>query len=383
VPYLALSLLFIFPSLGLVYKYFSFSGICVYAAAVFAGVYVFERRLSPFLLKIIPSRQAFWYMAATLALLGILFLAVFPVVNAPVPLRGSDRGEDLNIATQALLHGQYPFSVQTHLGNRITHFPGSLFLAAPFVLLGNGAYQNFFWLALFFVVAGMYLGDRRQALFLVWQVIVFCPAFLHDLVTGGDLIANGIYPLFFIFFLVRALKAGGSAFRGKPFCLAVLLGLAFSSRSHCLFLIPIVFSFLGQNFGFKTAFRSMTVACVSFLAVTLPFFLYDPAGFSPLYGQFNKLHQFHAAWPFFAPALLAIVILTALLLSLQHMPLDCRAFFRNCALVQVPLVLALVFAWALNDAGPHRLIHANYGLFFVFFGIVAFYPQNKLFDKHL
>lgn len=368
---IALSLLFILPSIGLVYKYFSFAGICVYAAAVVAGVYAFWKYLMPFLLKIITPRRALWCMGATLVGLGVLFFIVFPLVNADVPGHGSDRGEDLNIATQALLRGQFPFYVQTYLGNKITHSPGSLFLAIPFVLMGNGAYQNFFWLALFLVVAVMYLGDRRLALFIFWQIIIFSPAFMHDLVTGGDLISNGIYPLVFLFFLVRALKDSGSSLRWKPLCFAVLLGIGMSSRSNFLFLIPIVFSALAQNFGLKTAFRSVTVVCVSYLAVTLPFFLYDPAGFSPLYGQFSKLQQFHATWPLIAPAALLCVTLAAIFLSLQHMPVDCQALFRNCALIQVPLVLVLVLAWSINDPGKHKFIHSNYGLFFVFFGALA------------
>ena len=62
---------------------------------------------------------------------------------------GSDSDDALNLATRALLHGEYPYRIRTYLGSPATYLPGSLLLAVPFVLLGNAAYQDLFWLAAF------------------------------------------------------------------------------------------------------------------------------------------------------------------------------------------------------------------------------------------
>jgi hypothetical protein len=382
VTQLALSLVFIFPSLGIVYKYFSFPGTCLYSLTVITGVLVFSRRLAYLLQKKVSRRQACALMALTLVMLAVLFFALYPAVNTDIPGHGADRDEDLTIATSRLLSGQYPYYAKTYLGNSITHFPGSLFLAAPFVLLGNGAYQNFFWLALFLVVASIYFKDTRLALLLFWQIIIFSPQLTYELITGGDLISNSIYPLVFVFLLIKLLQNPDQPYGWMRVWAACAFGVSLSSRSTFLFLLPVLFSLLYQNFKFKQAFKWSGVVFVSYLAVTAPFYLYDPAGFSPLYGQLAKLSQFPNAPAFMAPAVLLLAVLVTGALSFQRMSLDLRVFFRNCCLTGVVLILPVVLASSL--AGDrHKLIFSTYGLNFLFFGVLAFSPFNKLFDKHL
>lgn len=50
-----------------------------------------------------------------------------------------------------LVRGHYPYHAVTYLGNEITHLPGSLLLALPFVLVWTSALQNLFWLPALFL----------------------------------------------------------------------------------------------------------------------------------------------------------------------------------------------------------------------------------------
>jgi hypothetical protein len=56
--------------------------------------------------------------------------------------------------------------------------PGALLLAVPFVLLGNSAHQNLFWLFAFLFSLNSYLKDRRLALLLLWVILALAPVVL-------------------------------------------------------------------------------------------------------------------------------------------------------------------------------------------------------------
>ncbi len=319
----------------------------------------------------ISQKKSFWLIVITFCFLIIIFHICYPIANSGIFGPGSDRDEDMNIATNALLHGRYPYYLKTYLGNNITHLPGSLFLSAPFVLLGNGAYQNFFWLLAFLIMLRFYLRDWRLALFLLWLLLILSPAILHEFVTGGDLVANSLYILIFIFLFVNALSKLHTRKWEKVLC-AILLGVCFSSRLNFLLLLPLIFSTLVQNVGWRITIKYVVLVGVVFVAVTLPFYLHDPRNFTPLYGQFLKIGNFDSIFPFASTFIILAGFIIAFLLSFQHMNSDCVVLFRNCAIVQVFLVLSPAILETISQGKP-EFSFLGFGFFFLFFGSVSFW----------
>jgi hypothetical protein len=269
------------PSAAKVERYGGAAGVVVYVAVLGAVVALAGRFDAIDWAASIPRRRANALMVATVLLLAIVFVAVYPRVTS-----GSDRDEALDLATRELLRGRFPYYARAFAtgalevpgaGNPISPMPGELLLAAPFVLLGSGAWQTFFWLAAFFSVAGAVLVSRGRALLALWSMLLLGPAALHEIATGGDLLANSLWVLV-LGALVVAASGGWSAVGA-----AVLFGVGISSRPHFALLVPIVFVTLGRRRGWGTASARCALAVGAFAAVTLPFCLHDPAAFSPLH----------------------------------------------------------------------------------------------------
>lgn len=78
-----------------------------------------------------------------------------------------------------------------------------LLFDTPFVLLGNSAYMNLFWLAIFLFVCREELRDARQALLLFWVVLALCPQVMQQVVTGGNHLANGLFTMVLLWWMTR------------------------------------------------------------------------------------------------------------------------------------------------------------------------------------
>ena len=335
------------------------------------------------------DRQILWLAGLTFGAIVVVFLMLYPVANSgrPDSGSGSDSDDALNVAVNELMHGRYPYYPTTYLDNPISPLPGAVLFAIPFVLLGSSAYQNIFWLLVFFMAMQAYLHGSRSVLLLLWVILLLSPIFWYALVTGSDYIANTLYVLLFSLWLIQvASRPRGGGFRA--FLLAGLLGIGLSSRANFLFLLPLMFAALATGAGLKTAVKLTAIAGLSFIVVTVPFYLFDPRGFSPLHTT-DELGRFDVVLPH---AGLIIPLLTAALaiaLAFFHaawpdcveasMPDRTRqsartddlaaAFLRNAALVLAfPVICGLV----LYCVGLHRLYFgfATFGIFFLFFGAV-------------
>ena len=147
-PYLSLfifSLLLSFPSAAVLQKLIGIAGVVIFPAVSFLVLLIGRRSIFS-KLSVKTEGRAYFLVAITLLILIIIFIVAYPIANSGAFGVGSDRDEALNIATTDLLNGRYPYYQKTYHNNPITPMPGSLFLAVPFVLAGNSAYQNFFWL---------------------------------------------------------------------------------------------------------------------------------------------------------------------------------------------------------------------------------------------
>ena len=111
-----------------------------------------------------------------------------------------------------------------------------MLLAAPFFALGHIAWQNFLWLALFFVFRFV-LPYRATALFFLAVFLLLAPANLSDFTSGGDYLTNFFYVAIAAALFIRSLDRAFYA------CIpaALFLGVALSSRIlYAGLLIPLL-----------------------------------------------------------------------------------------------------------------------------------------------
>lgn len=368
-PLTGLSLFVLLPSSQEVEKYTGVTGLVLFLTLGSIVFLLGYRAAVPVFLATITERQSLYLAIATLVILVVVFAIVYPIADSGAVGGGSDRDDALNIAARELLSGRYPYDPLTYLGNLITPLPGAVFLATPFVLIGNSAYQNLFWLAVFFVAARMYLKDGRSALILFW-ITAFSPVILQQLVTGGDLLSNSLYVIGFLWLMTYSITKRHFPV-WKKVLPAILFGIALSSRANYFLILPLVFSMLVQNAGWRSAVFFLGVICFSLAVVTLPFYLYDPDAFSPLHikGFYNQFNTVSPHTNLIFPLTGGVV---AALLSLQRMDASQVTFLRNCAIVQgFPVLLSVVLASIQADG--LNLNFAGYGTSSLFFGAVAFW----------
>jgi hypothetical protein len=305
------------------------------------------------------------YAILTIALLMTLFFFVHPIVSTRDPGKGSDRNEALNIAATELLHGRYPYYCRTHLGSPISPLPGAVILALPFMAIGNSAYQNFFWLIIFFFLAGAYLRDKLLSLLLILFTLLGSPLILHEIVTGGDLLANSLYIAAIVivfanpfYGMKETVKLGFSIFAG----------IAMSSRPYVLLIIPIILGLLRSRLGFKAALKYGGVMVCMFLAVTLPFWIYSPLGFSPLY-TYSKLSRIDSLLPGARVGVIGATLMLSCFFSFYKLSPD--AFLGRCAavfyfIIGISVILeSLVYGFVRLQLFPYALPGLFIGAFSV------------------
>jgi hypothetical protein len=169
-----------------------------------------------------------------------------------------------------------------------------------------------------------------------------------------------------------AARGAGAAETGA---LAVVLGLALSSRANFAFVFPLVASRLWQTRRPRpAALVSAGIVAVA-AAVTVPFFLHDPAGFSPLHTR-DKLSNLNAVLPHADLILPTVALVLSLALARPRWNGDTAAFLRNAVLVQGLLfvVPALLFA-ASGTNGPAS--YTSYGTLFLPFGLASYAAARR------
>lgn len=99
-----------------------------------------------------------------------------------------DRWSALHFPIQNLLHGQYPYMAQTHLGGYASPFPIWQLFHLPFYLLGNVGLSAFLVMAFFFWTI-----HRRYGFTAMLQAMTFtlCSvAVAYEIIVRSDLITN-------------------------------------------------------------------------------------------------------------------------------------------------------------------------------------------------
>lgn len=358
------------PSTVILDKYLGLAGVIAYGVTSSIVLPFVHRHFFDRLVPAITRKEAIGLGAGIVVLLVVMFSVGYPFANSGVIGPGSDRDEHLQIGTTELLHGRYPYYRRGPYDGFISQMPGAFILAVPFVLLGNGAYQNLFWLIAFVAALSRAFSDVRPALLLMIVIFSMSPIVLNEYVIGGDLLSNSIYVLLFTVWLVRVVPRP-DATRWHKLAAAAALGIGLSSRGQFLLLVPLVFSALAQRAGIRTAAQYTAMVCAAFGLVTIPFYWYDPAGFTPL----ETVGFLHAD---FLPSNFSVVLAGMCAAVAMCCAMDRRNGDLSVLLKYGTLVLAVpVLAAVLNmsvDRATLDFFQAGYGLSFVFFGAVAFIP---------
>jgi hypothetical protein len=344
----ALWLCLVLPSLYSVQKFFGWFGVGIYVIATAGAVATLPHlRWQP------GERQTVWLSVITFVTLVVLFAAVYPIANTHNPGKGSDADDALNIAVHELLQGRYPYYARTYLGNLNHDMPGAILLASPFVLLGTSALQNLWWLLVFLLILRRELGNDFAALRWFLLPLTFSPVIIHQLVTGTDHVTNALYVTSGLWWLAHAKD------KSVP---AIAWGISLSSRGNFLFLVPLAFGWLARQNGWKAALYVLMVTCSICAFVTLPFYLYDPSGFSALEAA-NRLTRFDEIIPHVAWIIGTGMAVLSLVLAWRFTP-TYPSLWRNCALVQAfPVIVGFLL--------DPDLSFLSYSSFFLCFGVLA------------
>lgn len=366
-------LLFSLPSTALIQRYFGLIGIFSYILLItlgFLSLLKFKSRIFSFV-----SQFYFTILIFVISFGIACFWILYPLETAGLLGQGSDRDEALNIAFWEFIEGRYPYFATTHLGGKITPLPGAILIASPFILLGNSAYQNLFWLATFLTLTGIYLESHVSAMVMFIFLSALSPAFQYEYISGGDLIANSIYVLTAIFLQTKALSSHSAIVKVGT---SLFTGIALASRSNFLTLLPLLLVLFWRRAGGRTALTSLSVSVLTFLSIVLPFYLVLPKAFPPFLAG-NKLDELNAFIPFVSTGIILLTLFLSVLLSLQLFkvprPNLLRSFMICCAVVQaLPMVCSVLLMSILNQQLDFSFLHHRHGLMFLFFTLWGLWP---------
>lgn len=371
--WLVLTLLVTLSSAGLVQKYSGLAGVAVYGIAV-ALVLLGARWMGQRWAGLLERCFAMWLVLAGL-LLAAGYLLANPLEERRGPVNSSDRDEGLELAVTRMAAGETPYYPQNKVAGPLSVLPGGILLAAPFVALGDVGYQNVFWLVVLMGALARWCGLRMPALVLPAVLLLASPSMLHEFVSGGDLIANGIYVAVLLGACFRAWRTAQGTVVWWRWTATVLLGIALASRPNFLLLLPLLGGVLWNTSGWRTAVRVTTVVGLVSLAVILPFHLHDPAGFTPLVAR-KKLAVVDHVLPWAGTAMIGITVLASLagaaVLWLRGGKEPLPALCRACAWVTLcPIICAVVMRSWLCGALDFGFLLERFGVMYLGFTAVG------------
>ena len=363
-----LAFLLAFPSFGFVQKYAGLVGVVIYSVVVImlviAAAYI-SRRTS------IWQHAHFRKLSTLLILaLGGGFIMLNPIEDGRGPGKSSDRDEGLEMAVNRMTRGETPYYPSNPIAGPLSVLPGSIFLASPFVGLGNSGFQNIFWLSVFLFVACSYFGDKAYALCLLSVSLGVSFAAQYEFVSGGDLIANGIFVAVFFWYALKAWTRCSTPMWARMIS-CLLLGIGLASRANFLLLLPLFGAVIWRTSGWKSAFHAGFLVACSAIAITLPFYLHDPAGFTPLLTRQKLGGSDHVNHAMIAISVVVSMLCTWILWRRRY-PDTVAMFFRCCTWVTItPMVAVVLLSSWIGGFPDFSFLRDRFGLMYVFFAILG------------
>ncbi len=363
---IVLCLLFVIPSLSPFVEHLGWGWAIAYAALVAAVMAAVRRWSGPLL----PWADQWFPVLVAGVFLGlvVVFAVGYPIEDGRGVGRSSDRDDGLDLAVARLLAGESPYYPPHPEIGPLSLLPGAILLGAPFAILGNSGGQNFLWLAVLLAALACHLGGRARGLLALGLLLGLSPAVQYEFISGGDMLANGIYvPV--LAWLAGSRWSTPVARNWTRWASAILLGIGLASRPNFLLLLPLFGAWLWRRRGFHNALRCTSIVAGTAALVTLPFYLHDPAGFTPL-PTANKLAAIDAALPWASRAVMAGAAALALAAGLAVLraaqPPDAGSLFRRtAAIVAFPILAAVVLSSWVSGQLNLGFLHDRYGLMFL------------------
>jgi hypothetical protein len=357
-----LALLLLIPSAGLVEKYLGRFGVWAYWICGGLAFFVVMRPASlPIRLALRLKPRTTWLLVIlTFVVLTAAVVVIYPIANSGIVGGGSDVDDGLNLGVRELWAGRYPYTARSYLGGPVAVMGGALLLSTPSVfLLGSSAYQNLFWLTLFFLVLKARLGDVRLALLILWLMFALAPVTVYGLLTGDDHIANTLVVVVALHWLLTTAPER----RRSALLAAVLVGLGLAWRPNFLPLIPVIVMALWRSTTRREAVLYSGIMFAVLACISLPFYLSNPAGYAPLHANFNIV-------PFGTALAVATGLLAVGLAIWQPRPCSSSVVLRNCAIILIaPMWTLLIWQSLVYD--QLVLYFDKYGLFALYFGVAS------------
>lgn len=295
-------------------------------------------------LRLAERYQTVWFVGGKVIVVLIFFLVINSVTSSIDT--AVDRDEALDSAVSELVSGRYPYYVKTPIHNPLSPMPGAILIAAPFVALGDSAYQNFFWLAVTLLLLPDQMRRSKIVSACIW-VILFSPLVFQEFIHGSDLIANNLYV---VLVTLWGIKTSDAASPKLGWLRPIAFGILLSSRPNFIFWGVFVLAHRVRWTGFKMAGRWMLLAVCAYCLITLPFYFYDPAAFSPFHVQ-GKLS--HVGFPNLSAVTVFFMLLVSGGLSLRATGV--AEMMRAGSVVQaIPVGVALFLVVASGD--PYSVV---------------------------
>lgn len=366
-----LALLIAFTSCGVVQKYLGLPGVAAFCAGCVVVVLLFARFHGK-----IPA----WFSThlrilriAFLAFLAICFTIVYPIEDSRGVGKSSDRDQGLNLASSLLMAGEYPYYANDDFAGPLSVLPGSIVLATPFVAIGNSAFQNLFWIAAALLFLSWHFKNKLAGLILMGAYLALSPAAMHEFISGGDLLSNGIFVAIFSMLAVRTWGENSSDWKWLLLT-AVLMGVGLASRPNFFFILPLFGAAIWSKAGLPRAILASGAVFVVIVAITLPFYLANSEGFTPLIARAKIAIS---GMPWAGNLVIAGTLLTtaicALILLLRPTANPQTAFARAAALVILAPMLLMVILQSIASGTPNfQFMSDRFGLMYVPFALLGY-----------
>lgn len=271
------------------------------------------------------------YCAITI--LAIL-LMMFVVCKTDKYALAVDRWSAIDTGIRALLQGDYPYTITTHLNNQSSNFPGLFLIGLPFYLLGNVGFLQVFLFALLAFCLYHCFETHKALKFIV--LLLLSPAFWWEVTVLSDLMSNITLVLVFILLMEKYLSTNKFKY---PVPLGIILAVLLLTRGVvfipiALYLAKDFYRLLWINKG-KTAI-SFTITAVVLIASVLwncPD-IETLKSHNPLLSQTSHVPSFVYLIFFFSPLLLTF--------GIKNVCFD--LFYYTVALMAIPALYTLISA---------------------------------------
>jgi hypothetical protein len=347
--------LWLVPSIYVILKYGGLAGLIFLSFASVSAITGLAAILSRRTTDLSPR----WLVGAC-ALAVLLFAVLYPLAHSGLLGPGSDRDNGLNVALHALVGLNDPYYAISFLGNSVTPLPGALVLALPFYLIGNSAFQNLFWVPVFFWWAQRLFGTRSAALWCVLIFIIGCPASLRDFVTGGDYLVNALYVAIAMDSVFLASRNGR---KWELYSAAIFLAIAISSRPPYAMAVPVLAGTVFQFRSWRGLIEFLVLVGLVCAVLNGPLYFYDPSHFPTVYVATKISYippSLHA--PLVLPSIGALIGVCSFFIAMGRVRI-----FGLMALSLVPLFYFVLICRLLNHL-PGGIASVEYSLPISIFG---------------